>query len=430
MGNLAISVENVTKQYRLGLINHGMLFKDLQSYWARLRGTPDPNSPMSHRGTSSARMHGVNFCALDDVSLEVEQGETLGIVGRNGAGKSTLLKILSRITSPTTGSARLKGRVATLLEVGTGFHPELTGRENVYLNGAILGMSHAEVARKFDEIVAFSEIERFIDTPAKRYSSGMSLRLAFAVAAHLEAEILIIDEVLAVGDHLFQKKCLGRMTEIHREGRTILFTSHNLTAVSRLCRSCLLLDQGKVLAHGATSDVLSTYVKLGAEDGPVDRVFNEPLAPGARGKIRRIRVENADGEPSGSVAITDPFDVMVEYEVAEPLRGLVVGIEIHSDELGLAVISLSDGELDLSLLDQRKAGRYRARVRIPDRILNTGAYHVRSGMVQARQIIDAAEGPAFQVEDHVGIVSALGYERKSAITALQLPWTMEALPCS
>src|SRR5262249_17622132 len=344
--------------------------------------------------------------------------------------KSTLLKILSRITVPTTGSVRMKGRTATLLEVGTGFHPELTGRENTFLNGAILGMTHEEVSRKFDEIVAFAEIDRFIDTPVKRYSSGMYVRLAFAVAAHLDPEILIVDEVLAVGDIHFQKKCLGRMSEIQREGRTILFVSHNLSAVSRLCRNCILLEDGRLVAQGPTSNVISNYVKRGTEGGSVDRVFDEPLAPGARGKIRRIRVEDADGQAGGSIAITEPFDIVVEYEVAEPSRGLIVSIEVHSEELGLAVISLNDCELNPSMLDQRAAGRYRARVRIPDRILNTGAYHIRSGMVQARTVIDAAEGTVFQVEDRVGILGALGYDRKSAITALQLPWAVERVQCS
>jgi lipopolysaccharide transport system ATP-binding protein len=430
MAALAVSVENVTKEYRLGVLNHGMLFKDLQSYWARLRGKPDPNAPLFAPERASRQVQGEVFRALDGVSLDIEKGETLGIIGRNGAGKSTLLKILSRITTPTTGSVRMRGRTATLLEVGTGFHPELTGRENVFLNGAIMGMTHEEVSRKFDEIVAFSEIDRFIDTPVKRYSSGMYVRLAFAVAAHLEPEILIVDEVLAVGDIHFQKKCLGRMSEIQREGRTILFVSHNLSAVSRLCRSSILLENGKVVAQGATSDVISDYVKRGAEDATVERVFDEPLASGAPGKIRRIRVENADGEASASVGLTDPFDVVVEYELVERLRGLMVSIEIHSEELGMAVISLSDGELDHSRLEQREVGRYRARVRIPDRILNTGGYHVRSGMVQARTVIDVAEGSVFQVEDHVGIVGALGYDRKSSITALQLPWATERLGCS
>ena len=422
-----ISVQNLTKEYRLGILNHGLLFKDLQTRWARLRGKPDPNAPLFQSERSRSRSQGQMFRALDDVSLDVEKGETLGIIGRNGAGKSTLLKILSRITKPTSGAIRLKGRMATLLEVGTGFHPELTGRENVYLNGAILGMTHDEVSRKFDEIVAFAEIDQFVDTPVKRYSSGMYVRLAFAVAAHLEPDILIVDEVLAVGDLHFQKKCLGRMGEIHREGRTILFVSHNLSAVNRLCSNCILLEGGKLVARGPTSDVISAYVRLGAESGSADRTFDEPLAPGARGKIRRIRVESADPETSGTVEVTKPFDVAVEYEIVEPLRGLVVSIEIYSEELGLAVISLSDGELNHALLDQRPAGRYRGKVRIPDRILNTGSYHVRSGMVQSKNVIDVVEGPVFEVKDHVGIVGSLGYDRKSAITAVQLPWMVERL---
>jgi lipopolysaccharide transport system ATP-binding protein len=407
-----------------------MLFKDLQSYWARLRGRPDPNAPLFQPEHTSSRRQGETFRALAGVSLDIEQGETLGIIGRNGAGKSTMLKVLSRITTPTSGSVRIKGRTATLLEVGTGFHPELTGRENTFLNGAILGMTHEEVSRKFDEIVAFSEIDRFIDTPVKRYSSGMYVRLAFAVAAHLEPEILIVDEVLAVGDIHFQKKCLGRMSEIQREGRTILFVSHNLSAVNRLCRNCILLEEGRLVAHGPTSDVISNYISRATGHRAMDRVFEEPLAPGARGKIRRIRVESAEGTAGASLELTDPFYVVVDYEVAEPLRGLIVSIEIHSEELGMAIISLSDGELNHALLDQRQIGRYRARVKIPDHILNTGAYRVRSGMVQARTVLDVAEGWIFQVEDHIGIVGALGYDRKSAITALQLPWTTEQIACS
>jgi lipopolysaccharide transport system ATP-binding protein len=430
MAALAVSVENVTKEYRLGVLNHGMLFKDLQSYWARLRGKPDPNAPLFAPERASRQRQGEVFRALDGVSLDIEKGETLGIIGRNGAGKSTLLKILSRITTPTTGSVRMKGRTATLLEVGTGFHPELTGRENVFLNGAIMGMTHEEVSRKFDEIVAFSEIDRFIDTPVKRYSSGMYVRLAFAVAAHLEPEILIVDEVLAVGDIHFQKKCLGRMSEIQREGRTILFVSHNVSAVSRLCRNSILLDEGKLVAQGATSDVLATYVKRGTQGGPVDRVFDAPPAPGACGKIRRIRVDSADGHATSSVELTKPFEIHIEYEITEPLRGVVVSAEIHSEELGLVVVSTNDAELNLERLERRDPGRYQARIRVPDRMLNTGAYHIRAGMVQSHTIIDAAEGPVFYVEDNVGIMGALGYDRKSAITALQLPWAMEQVGCS
>jgi lipopolysaccharide transport system ATP-binding protein len=241
----AIKVENLSKRYRLGVINRDMLYKDWQSRWAKWRGKPDPNAPIGTVHASRIE-HGDEFWALRNIDLEVEEGEMLGIIGRNGAGKSTLLKILSQITAPTEGSIKIKGRIASLLEVGTGFHPELTGRENVFLNGAILGMSRREVRAKFDEIVDFAEIEEFIDTPVKRYSSGMYVRLAFAVAAHLEPEILIVDEVLAVGDAGFQQKCIGKMGEVNRQGRTVIFVSHNMAILSSLCSSGVLLNGGQV----------------------------------------------------------------------------------------------------------------------------------------------------------------------------------------
>lgn len=265
---VVIRVENLSKEYRLGTISHGTLQRDLQSWWARIRGKEDPNSIISTSGqltvhdsqfTQSGNPH---FLALDNVSFEVHQGEVLGIIGRNGAGKSTLLKVLSKVTAPTSGVVKIKGRIASLLEVGTGFHPELTGRENVHLNGAILGMTKKEIASKFDEIVAFSEIEQFIDTPVKRYSSGMYVRLAFAVAAHLEPEILIIDEVLAVGDAAFQKKCLGKMSDVAKEGRTVLFVSHNMAAVSTLCEKTIYLDKGRIVDIDETASVLPKYLGM------------------------------------------------------------------------------------------------------------------------------------------------------------------------
>ena len=237
-----ISIENVSKSYRLGTIGSGTLREDLQSWWHRVRGQPDPNRRLDQ---AHLAIEGHTLWALQDVSLAVEQGEVLGIIGRNGAGKSTLLKILSRVTAPTSGRIRVKGRVASLLEVGTGFHPELTGGENVFLNGAILGMTKAEVARKFDEIVAFSEIEDFIDTPVKRYSSGMYVRLAFAVAAHLDPEILVVDEVLAVGDAGFQKRCLGKMGDVAKSGRTVLFVSHNMPSILNLCTRAIWMGNGQ-----------------------------------------------------------------------------------------------------------------------------------------------------------------------------------------
>jgi len=259
MSNVVIRVENLSKQYRLGTLNHGTLYRDLQSWWARKRGREDPNSRI---GTSNHRQSDNgdgSFWALKDVSFEVEKGEVVGIIGRNGAGKSTLLKILSRVTAPTTGEVKTKGRIASLLEVGTGFHPELTGRENIYLNGAILGMTRTEIKKKFEEIVAFAEIEKFLDTPVKRYSSGMYVRLAFAVAAHLEPEILIVDEVLAVGDIDFQKKCLGKMESVAKEGRTVLFVSHAMHSIRDLCKTAILLDYGRIIKSGEANEVVNVY---------------------------------------------------------------------------------------------------------------------------------------------------------------------------
>lgn len=256
--NVAIKINHVTKEYRLGAIGGGTLRGDLQSWWARIRGKEDPNIILD----KVDKMTNANsrFLALNDVSFEVNKGEALGIIGHNGAGKSTLLKLLSRVTAPTCGTISYNGRIASMLEVGTGFHPELTGRENVYMNGAILGMTKKEIDAKFDEIVSFAEMERFIDTPVKRYSSGMYVKLAFAVAAHLDSEILVMDEVLAVGDMKFQKKCLGRMGEAAAtEGRTVLYVSHNMNTIRQLCDRCIVLDHGRLIYDGEVEKAIGIY---------------------------------------------------------------------------------------------------------------------------------------------------------------------------
>lgn len=263
MDEIAIKIEHVSKEYRLGAIGGGTLRGDLQSWMARIRGREDPNSKI---GSDAAYHMGEKFLALDDVSIEVKKGEALGIIGHNGAGKSTLLKLLSRVTAPTKGTIRYNGRIASMLEVGTGFHPELTGRENVYMNGAILGMTKAEIDRKFDQIVEFAEMEQFIDTPVKRYSSGMYVKLAFAVAAHLDSEIMVMDEVLAVGDMKFQQKCLGRMGDAaNTEGRTVLYVSHNMNTIRQLCTRCVVLDHGKVVFDGDTEDAIAVYMERNTE---------------------------------------------------------------------------------------------------------------------------------------------------------------------
>ena len=272
-----IQVSGLKKQYKLGQIGGGTLTHDLQSWWARVRGKEDPNTVIG----TDARLFGKTFMALNGVDLTVYKGEALGIIGRNGAGKSTLLKILSRITAPTEGEIRLRGRVASMLEVGTGFNNEMTGRENIYMNGAILGMTRAEVDSKIDQIIEFSECGDFIDTPVKRYSSGMFVKLAFAVAAHLDSEIMVMDEVLAVGDMKFQQKCLGKMSDVAgQEGRTVLYVSHNMSTIRQLCTRCVVLDKGRVIFDGDVEQAIAVYQednRAGVEDllskGRVDFIF-------------------------------------------------------------------------------------------------------------------------------------------------------------
>ena len=258
--DIAIKVENLSKYYRLGVINNGTLFRDIQSWWARTRGKEDPHAKLGSKYDSTAE----GFWALKDLNFEIKKGDRVGIIGHNGAGKSTLLKLLSQITSPTEGNIKINGRIASLLEVGTGFHPELTGRENIFMNGAILGMTHAEIDSKVDQIIEFSEIGEHIDTPVKRYSSGMYVRLAFAVAAHLDSEILIADEVLAVGDAAFQKKALGKMNELSSgQGRTVLFVSHNMAQVKNLCNKGMVLSHGQVVTEGNIDECVDTYLSQG-----------------------------------------------------------------------------------------------------------------------------------------------------------------------
>jgi lipopolysaccharide transport system ATP-binding protein len=271
-----LKVENVYKQYELGQVSTGTMAHDFNRWLHKIRGKEDPYLKITEKNTRDEN-GGSNFVwALDDISFEVNQGDVVGIIGSNGAGKSTLLKILSKVTSPTKGYIKIKGRIASLLEVGTGFHPDLSGRENIFLNGAILGMTKKEIHAKFDEIVTFSGVDKYIDTPVKRYSSGMYVRLAFSVAAHLEPEILIVDEVLAVGDAEFQKKCLGKMKEVSQQGRTVIFVSHNLVAVKSLCTKGIVMDQGKLVFSGSADEAVENYMNANASKVQSSKVFSSP----------------------------------------------------------------------------------------------------------------------------------------------------------
>jgi lipopolysaccharide transport system ATP-binding protein len=315
---------------------------------------------------------------LKDVSFDVEEGKVLGIVGRNGAGKSTLLKILSRVTEPTTGTVAVRGRVGSLLEVGTGFHPELTGRENIFMNGAILGMKNAEIESKFDEIVDFSEVSQFIDTPVKRYSSGMYLRLAFAVAAHLEPEILVVDEVLAVGDAEFQKKCLGKMGDVAQQGRTVLFVSHNMSAILRLTQEAIVLNKGQLIMRGPTQEAVDFYLSSGQSQAG-ERTWTADEIPAASAPFSPIslKVRNRSGKVVDTIRSTEPVTVEFEYQLNAPVTGLRVGFYLSTMRGEFVLTSFdTDAPEMFDKFDSRKTGHYISRAEIPADIFNEGRYSI------------------------------------------------------
>ena len=372
----AVSVKNLGKQYRIGAAQGKFrynMFRDVivdtvmmpVRLVQALRGK-------GMRGTSGTS----TIWALNDVSFDLEEGKVLGIVGRNGAGKSTLLKILSRVTEPTKGTVTVRGRVGSLLEVGTGFHPELTGRENIYMNGAILGMKRAEIDRKFDEMVEFSEVSQFIDTPVKRYSSGMYLRLAFAVAAHLEPEILVVDEVLAVGDAEFQKKCLGKMGDVAQQGRTVLFVSHNMSAILRLTQEAIVLKKGALIKRAPTPEAVDFYLASGqAETG--ERAWDADDVPAASMPFRPIslKVKERSGKVVDTVRSAEPVTVEFEYQLDAPITGLRVGMYLSTMRGEYVFTSFdTDDAQQYEQFGSRKAGRYISRCTMPADLLNEGRY--------------------------------------------------------
>jgi lipopolysaccharide transport system ATP-binding protein len=342
--SIALKVEDVSKMYRLGVTGAGTLAEDLQRFWKGLLGKDDLFSK-AEENDRSVKGHSSHVWALRNISFEIEKGDVLGVIGKNGAGKSTLLKILSRVTTPSTGTLKAKGRIASLLEVGTGFHPELTGKDNIYLNGAILGMTHAEIKRKFDEIVDFSGVERYIDTPVKRYSSGMYVRLAFAVAAHLEPEILIVDEVLAVGDVEFQKKCLGKMNDVSKkEGRTVLFVSHNMGAVQELCNKAMLMQHGTVKEFGETPKVITSYLNS-FRNQETSYDLREHLNREGNKKmlITGFEFQNENNERIDSFLAGQSGKIVLEFQVNEPdnINTLHFSIRV-SDDMDKNVFHMSN----------------------------------------------------------------------------------------
>lgn len=377
MMNAAISVENLSKIYRLGQIGSGTFTNDLMVWWARVRGQANPNLRIGEKDYGNR--NGEDLWALRDVSFRVERGELLGIIGRNGAGKSTLLKILSRVTAPTFGKIKVRGRIASLLEVGTGFHPDLTGRENIYLNGAILGMTKVEVQRRFDEIVDFSGVEKFIDTPVKRYSSGMYVRMAFAVAAHLDPDILVVDEVLAVGDAAFQKKCLGKMQDVSREGRTVLFVSHNMGAVASLTKQCIYMRSGMLSATGSTKEIIDLYMNEAASETSEREGFADlrqsKRANGVVNSIARfemVRTLAIDGSEKGWFVKGSPFLIEAGFRLDALAVGLQFGFGVKHAQTGVDVF------VSPSPLYERgfPAGQHKIQMRVEPNYLRTGLYSV------------------------------------------------------
>jgi lipopolysaccharide transport system ATP-binding protein len=363
MSRPIIEVCNLAKRYNLGAVGTTSVREEASRLWDRLRGRPHPNAH--------------EFWALRDVSFAVQPGEVMGVIGRNGAGKSTLLKILSRITDPTSGTAKLRGRVASLLEVGTGFHPELTGRENVFLNGAILGMSRSEVRRKFDEIVAFAEVEQFIDTPVKRYSSGMYVRLAFAVAAHLEPEILIVDEVLAVGDASFQKKCLSTMESASRgSGRTVLFVSHNLGAVRSLCQTCLWLEGGRARATGLSSAIVDDYLRATGRTAGLSFDLSDVERDSDRGS--QVRITNIAFNRSHELLHGEPLAIDVTLEILSPATDVAVGVGFSTPE-GTRLMTI-ESDLPGPRLTYANRGRYVLHAKLDRLHLQPGPYSIDVGV--------------------------------------------------
>lgn len=333
MSDIAIRVEHLYKQYRLGMVTTGTITHDLNRWWHKIQGKEDPYQKVTTENDRADKTLSEYVWALNDINFEVKKGEVLGIIGKNGAGKSTLLKILSKVTSPTKGNIKVNGRIASLLEVGTGFHPELSGRENIFLNGAILGMTKSEIKSKFDEIVEFSGVDKYIDTPVKRYSSGMYVRLAFAVAAHLESEILIVDEVLAVGDAEFQKKCLGKMKDVSLgEGRTVLFVSHNMSAVETLCNTCISLKHGRFLESGAPQHIVKNYLKNASSDSR-KLTFTDPEKALGNESIRIMSaiVENASSADKDALLdVTNAIDISLTVVNLTSENILSVGFDMKT----------------------------------------------------------------------------------------------------
>ncbi len=421
ISDLAIRIDGLGKKYR---IRH----QRRERYVALRDVLADGVRDLFRRHRKYQRPAVEDFWALKDVSFAVRRGEVTGVIGRNGAGKSTLLKLISRITEPSTGRIELIGRVASMLEVGTGFHPELTGRENIFLNGAILGMRHAEIKRRFDQIVAFSEVEDFLDTPVKRFSSGMYVRLAFAVAAHLHTEILIVDEVLAVGDAEFQRKCLGRMSEVAQGGRTVLFVSHNMAAIRRLTQRCIVLDRGRITLDAPPQDAIEHYLKQSSEGIAEGRFVRAVPRPADRPfYVERVTTRRqAGGDPTAQFDCDQPILISIDYAAARPVPGLYGYVQLQRLD-GTVIYEGDSTDAGANPFDRLPAGSGTACIRIPERILGAGTYQLylsfASGSDPAGPVVD---NPGVVGEFRLDDTSTRRGNRRNGYLSLKLPWQVSA----
>ena len=414
---IAIKAENISKQYRLGYVGSGSLKDDASRWWARMRGKEDPLLTVGETNDRSSKGESDYVWALKDINFEIEQGDTVGIIGRNGAGKSTLLKLLSKVTAPTTGNIKVKGRIASLLEVGTGFHGELTGRENIYLNGAIMGMRKHEITRKLDEIVDFAGVERYLDTPVKRYSSGMYVRLGFAVAAHLENEILIVDEVLAVGDAEFQQKCLGKMGDVAKgEGRTVLFVSNNMSSVAKLCSRGLLLKDGMLLQAGTIDQVINNYNKT------VEKAFRYKCEKSFGDENVTINATRIYPENGKDFSTDSNLVVEIRGIVHNPIYGFILGFTLWSQfEYELAYILYDD---NISTINIHPSGEFVKKFKIPSNTLASGIYTIQFdvGIHNVKRIINDEFNLVFNITNTNGLGSNFITSGKGKTSLFRPEW--------
>lgn len=422
MSNIAIKIENLSKQYRLGVVGTGTLSHDLKRWWTTsIRGKEDPYLKIGETNDRATKGNSEYVWALKNITLEIEKGDVVGIIGKNGAGKSTLLKLLSRVTKPTTGSIKYNGRIASLLEVGTGFHPEMTGKENIYMNGSIMGMRRGEINAKLDEIIAFAGVERYIDTPVKRYSSGMTVRLGFSIAAHLEPDILVVDEVLAVGDAEFQKKAIGKMQDVSKGGgRTVLFVSHNMASIQGLCKNAIFLKDGMVQATGAVSEVIEKYLFYGAESN-LEKHWEKGKELGNDIiKIKSYKISAANGDAS----ITIDTGVEISCEIIALQSNLNLGFTLYLTN-SQGILLFESGVVITSNKDS-KLGVYNILVKIPPHILNSDRYTAKIVLGESQRYVLAAFDDilTFEVE-HTATGRDNNFSKAPGVIRPLLDWKTE-----